>query len=252
MKICAAQTRPVKGDITRNIEHHKKLVALAAARGADLIIFPELSLTGYEPALAKELAISPEDKRLDSFQTISDRREISIGVGAPLKTGSGITIGLIFFQPHRARQSYAKQHLHPDEYPYFVRGEQQLFLIVKDHTVAPAICYESLLPEHSEKAFTAGAQLYLASVAKSVGGVKKAFRHLSDTASKYSMTVLMANCIGYSDNFKSAGKTSVWTNKGILAGQLNDTQEGLLIFDTNTQEMTERIVPGNPATKPAG
>jgi predicted amidohydrolase len=49
MKICAAQTRPVRGDIQTNIDNHKKLIDLAVSNGADIIIFPELSLTGYEP-----------------------------------------------------------------------------------------------------------------------------------------------------------------------------------------------------------
>ena len=52
MKICAAQTRPVKGNIQQNIENHKKLINLAVVNGADIIIFPELSITGYEPELA--------------------------------------------------------------------------------------------------------------------------------------------------------------------------------------------------------
>ena len=46
MKICVAQTRPVKGDIKANIEHHKKLIDLAISNGGDTIIFPELSITG--------------------------------------------------------------------------------------------------------------------------------------------------------------------------------------------------------------
>ncbi len=53
MKICVAQTRPVKGDIQGNIENHIKLIDLAVLNGADTIIFPELSITGYEPELAK-------------------------------------------------------------------------------------------------------------------------------------------------------------------------------------------------------
>lgn len=242
MRICAAQTRPVKGDLPKNIEHHKKLVTLAAANGADVIIFPELSVTGYEPELAKDLAISPDDKRLDSFQEISDAKQIVIGVGVPLKACTGVTINTLFFQPHQTRKSYSKQHLHPDEYPYFVSGQYQLYLTVKNNKIAPAICYESLVPEHSERAFRRGAEIYFASVAKSSSGVEKAFKHFSDIAGKYSMTVLMANCVGYCDNFISAGKTAVWNNKGLLAGQLNDTNEGILIFDTHTQELIEKVI----------
>ena len=55
MKLCAAQIKPINGDIEANIEKHKKLIDLAIANGADIIIFPELSITGYEPAVATGL-----------------------------------------------------------------------------------------------------------------------------------------------------------------------------------------------------
>ena len=56
MKIALVQARPVKGDIEANIAAHKRLIGLAVLNGADMIIFPELSITGYEPELANELA----------------------------------------------------------------------------------------------------------------------------------------------------------------------------------------------------
>jgi predicted amidohydrolase len=127
MKICAAQTKPIKGDIYRNIENHKKIIDLAVFNGADVIIFPELSLTGYEPTLSKELATDPKDGRFHDFQKISDAKRITIGVGMPTKSHSGIQISLIIFQPNKPRQTYSKQYLHEDEYPYFVKGEGQVF-----------------------------------------------------------------------------------------------------------------------------
>jgi predicted amidohydrolase len=113
MKICVAQTRPVTGDIQQNIEKHKVFVATAVSHQASLIIFPELSLTGYEPTLAQALAIQPNDSRLDVFQTIADAGEIVIGVGAPTQNQPRPCISLLIFQPHQPRQIYAKQYLHP-------------------------------------------------------------------------------------------------------------------------------------------
>ena len=79
MKICAAQTRPIKGNIPQNIETHKKLVEIAISNQVDIIIFPELSLTGYEPELADELSTSQlEDNRLNDFQLISNENNIII------------------------------------------------------------------------------------------------------------------------------------------------------------------------------
>lgn len=237
MKIGVAQTRPARGDIPANIAHHKKLIGLAILHAADLIIFPELSLTGYEPKLAKELAIDPDDPWLEDFQKISDAKDIMIGVGMPVRSEAGILIGMFLFQPHRSRQLYTKQYLHADEEPYFVNGRQSVFLSGGGNRIAPAICYELSVPEHAENAFRNGANIYMASVAKTAAGVVKAAETLSGIADRYAMTVLMSNCVGPCDDFESGGKTAVWYQGGILAGQLDDTHEGILVMDTDTQEL---------------
>lgn len=238
MKLCVAQTKPVKGDIQRNIVSHKEFIDLAVFHSADLIIFPELSLTGYEPTLAKDLAIHTGDNRLDGFQIISNRNQIAIGVGVPTKAVEGTNISMIVFQAHQQRQVYSKTYLHADEEPYFVSGKGITSIKIKEYNVAPAICYELSIPEHAENASRNGADVYIASVAKSADGVKNAYISLSEIAKKYSMSVLMSNCVGPSDNFLSTGKSSVWSKDGTLLRQLDDKSEGLLIFDTVSQETT--------------
>ncbi|MEQ1587878.1 MAG: carbon-nitrogen hydrolase family protein [Cyclobacteriaceae bacterium] len=127
MKICVAQTKAVTGDILRNIENHKKVIELAVSFGTEVVIFPELSLTGYEPTLAKELASSQDDPRLDEFQIISDTNAVTIGVGMPTKSHTGICISMILFQPKQPRQMYSKKYLHPDEEAFFVANKVLLF-----------------------------------------------------------------------------------------------------------------------------
>ena len=242
MKICVAQTRPVKGDIQGNIENHKKLINLAVANGADMIIFPELSITGYEPELAKELATNQDDNRFEDFQKISDAREITIGVGVPTKNDRGTCISMVIFQPHKTRQTYSKKYIHPDEEEFFVCGNGFTGSISSKTNIALAICYELSIPEHSENAYKNGAEIYIASVAKTADGVEKASKTLAGIASKYSMIALMSNCVGYCDNFESAGKTSIWNNKGELAGQLNDSGEGILMIDTESEEIVQQLL----------
>ena len=77
----------------------------------------------------------------------------------------------------------------------------------------------------------------MVSVAKTNTGVEKAIETLSGIAKKYSMTVLLSNSVGPSDNFIAAGKSSIWNNKGSLLAQLDDANEGLLIFDTDSHEI---------------
>jgi predicted amidohydrolase len=242
MKISIAQIRPIKGDISANIETHKQLIDLAISHKAAAIFFPELSVTGYEPELAKELAINEDDKALNGFQEISNKNKITIGLGIPTKTVSGIQISMIIFQPDMPRLTYSKQQLHADEFPYFVSGEKQLILTVADKKIAPAICYESLQIEHSHNVNKLGAEIYVASVAKSQNGIDKAMIHYPAIAKKFSMPVLVSNCIGYCDNFESAGKSAVWTKQGNLAGQLDGKLEGILIFDTETEEVIKQVL----------
>lgn len=242
MKICIAQTQPIKGNVSANIEAHKKFIELALALNAEAIFFSELSLTGYEPELAKKLATNQNDNRLDIFQEISDKKNIVIGLGFPTATKSNIRISMIIFEPNKPRQTYSKQQLHSDEFPYFENGDGQLIIKTNDKNIAPAICYESLQQTHSENAFKLGADVYLASVAKPANGVKKAFDHYPKIAKQYAMPVLMSNCVGFCDNFLSVGNSSVWTKEGELIGQLDDKSEGILIFDTETEDIDKRIL----------
>lgn len=232
MKICLAQTSPVKGNIEANIEGHLKWISQATSQKVDLIIFPELSLTGYEPALAKELAVDLTDNRLDCFQVISDIHNIIIGVGAPLKAKNGIYISLILFQPKQARTSYSKQYLHADEEHFFVCGPSASGILNTEPIIALAICYEISIPAHAEGASQYGANIYIASVAKTAGGVKKAHLRLSEIASEYSMTVLMSNCVGPCDGDMGGGQSAVWNEYGELVDGLGEKEEGILVFDS--------------------
>jgi predicted amidohydrolase len=62
--IAVAQTCPVRGDVPANLDEHVRLARLAAAEGARVVVFPELSLIGYELELAGELTFSENDARL--------------------------------------------------------------------------------------------------------------------------------------------------------------------------------------------
>jgi predicted amidohydrolase len=240
MKICLAQTRPYKGDISRNIDSHKKFIDAAASIGADMIVFPELSITGYEPQLAKELATTPGDSRLNELQNISDAKQITIAAGIPTRQSSGVLISMLIFRPQQPRQIYSKQYLHADEEPYFIPGQHDVFLKFGFHKIAPAICYELSVPAHSEKAFQNQADVYIASVAKTAAGVAKAIEILSGIATKYSMTVMMSNCIGVCDGDECGGRTSIWNTTGELLGQLSGSEEGILMLDTARGLITAR------------
>ncbi|MBK8989609.1 MAG: carbon-nitrogen hydrolase family protein [Chloroflexi bacterium] len=244
MKISIAQTRPVTGDVQQNIYLHQRFIVQAAAGGADLIVFPELSLTGYELTLAQELALNPEDDRLHVFQSLAATHNLTIGVGAPTCHPAGVCISLIIFRPDKSRHVYSKQHLHPDEEAFFVSGGSSRNLIGEGDNVALAICYELSVPEHAAQAFAHGAAVYIASVAKYAHGVDMAAQRLVEIAHSYAMTVVMANAVGPADGGECAGQTAVWNTQGRLVAQLDNAHEGLILYDTDRQKWVKMAAVG--------
>ena len=242
MNIAIAQIKPVKGDIPANIEKHIKFIDLASILKADFIFFPELSLTGYEPELSEKLAVNINDNKFDVLQETNDQKMIAFGVGVPTIHQNEIRISMIIFQPKQPRLVYSKQQLHEDELPYFKNGNEQILITLKNQKIAPAICYESLQIDHVDEAVKLGAQIYIASVAKSQNGIDKGYVHYPNIAKKYKIPVLMSNCIGECDNFISAGFSSVWNKEGELVLQFDSQEEGLIIFNTETEKAKKQII----------
>ena len=146
------------------------------------------------------------------------------------------------FQPHQAQRIYSKKYLHPDEEAFFVSGPNFPVLTINEIPVGLAICYELSIPEHAAAAYEHGAQLYVASVAKTLDGVNRASQRLAAIAREYAIPVLMANCVGPADNVESAGGSAVWNHEGQQLDHLNSTQEGLIVYDMSTGAITKQLV----------
>lgn len=238
MTIALAQLRPHVGAIEENIQRHLEFVSQAAARHADFIIFPELSLSGYEPKLADTLALELHDQRLDVFDTVSLTHSITIAVGIPLRVDQGVHISLVIFSPAKSRKVYSKHFLHPDETLYFIPG-QNAGLQIAGSNIALAICYELSVEAHRSAAFASKPDLYITSVAKTRKGVAAAQQVLADTAMRYSTIALMCNSVGKQDGEDCAGTTSAWNQWGDLIGQLDALHEGVLFVESSTAHCEE-------------
>ncbi len=243
MKLCVAQTKPYKGDIKKNMETHIKLITLAISQNVDLIIFPELSLTGYEPELIDHLAMTTPDSTIfDPLQVLSDENDITICAGIPTKSDRGFLISMLIFQPNISKTIYAKRYLDPDELLYFIPGDKQLFLTNKGTKIAPAICYESTFKDHIQYAIKQGSKIYAASVLNSEKAMNKASKYMSKMSKQHNMIVLLANFIGESGGYQAAGQSSIWNTNGELVSRLNKTNEGILIFNTESHQIIKQMV----------
>ena len=75
-----AQTSPALGDLDRNLALHDKILREAARQGVDLLLFPELSLTGYFlKDMVPSVALTPRDPRLDILKEASRGMAIVVG-----------------------------------------------------------------------------------------------------------------------------------------------------------------------------
>ena len=234
MKISVAQIKPFKGAIEKNIKAHLELIELAISEQVSALFFPELSITGYEPELAKSLATTQNDDRFDVFQKLSDLNNITIGFGVPTVGVSKPLVSMVLFQPNKERSTYSKQYLYQGEEAYFENGKKPCFIQIDNHKIAPAICYESSVSEHSDAAISQSATIYVAAVMTNLSGINKKLNVLSNLAKKHKIIVLMSNFVGISGGSESAGKSSIWNQNGKLKGQMNSKEEGLLIYDTDT------------------
>lgn len=84
VKLGLAQIGPKLGDIQTNLQHHLDLIAQAAGQGVQLLLFPELSLTGYNlQDLVYELAIRPrvDDAVFGALLNASREHAIDLTVG---------------------------------------------------------------------------------------------------------------------------------------------------------------------------
>lgn len=231
MTLAAVQTRPVRRDPEANLSHHLRLAREAIERGAELILFPELSLTGYEPADAARLARPVDEWRMPALQRLADESKASIAVGVPVARHGGVTISLMLLQSARAPVVYAKRHLHADELPFFIPGSGPLLLAGPAGDVALAICYEISVPEHAAETVSRGARVYAASVAKTERGIESAHATLSETAKRHGVWTMVANCVGPSGDGLCGGRSAAWRPDGTQHGALGPDGEGVLVVE---------------------
>jgi predicted amidohydrolase len=243
MKVSIAQTKPIKGNIEENLKNHLKFIEKATEKGADIIVFPELSLTGYEPDLARQLATNKTDKKFEVFQKISDSKNITICVGIPTIDNENIFITMLIFRPNAEIIQYSKQYLYETETEIFTAGNNPIVLPFDGkNIVAPAICYETSIEEHTKNAHDKNANIYIASVLNSVNGIDKDLNRITNISKRYNMTAFMANYVGQSGGYECAGKSTIWNNKGEIIAQLDGNEEGVLIYNIETGEIIKEQI----------
>jgi len=214
--VAAIQSASIKGDIAANLARHLVLARQAAALGARLALFPELSLTGYEPDVASATALRGDDARLAPLAKLAQSSGMAIVVGAPLRIAGTLYIGAISLLPDGRVTEYTKQHLHTGEDAVFTAGCGGAAIDIEGVPVALAVCADFTHASHAQAAAQSGAMLYAASVLVSPGGYAKDSEILRGYAERHAMPVLMSNHGGPTGGWQSAGRSALWDERGQL------------------------------------
>ncbi len=231
MKIGLAQIKSKKGDLSANIAHHLRVLEHVDEVDVNLVMFPELSLSNYDPDVVAGVAVDPEDRRLDVLQEFADTTGTAVGVGVPTRSAAKPLISALVFVPQRGRHTISKRYLHPDEREFFSPAPGPVGVLSLENRVAIAICHEVFVPAHIEAVIEEDFDIYLASVAKTAAGISEARRHLSAVARQYSVPMLMVNSVGSCEGKVAGGGSAVITDSGEVIAQLSDREECLLIHD---------------------
>jgi predicted amidohydrolase len=232
MILASAQTNPKRGDIESNLIDHYNLIELASKNQVDLIVFPEMSITGYERKNAKDLSFTTTDSRLDKLRQLSIDKKMIVIAGAPVLINNDLYIGSFVLKPDFSISIYTKQFLHNGEEEFFKSSfDYNPILSVNNELISIAICADIDNPFHAENASKNGTTIYLASIFFTPNGIPNAHKTLSDYANRYRMNVLMSNYCGQSWGLDSGGQSGFWDKNGKLISNLNDTDSGLLIIE---------------------
>lgn len=232
----------MRGDVDANLEHHVRLIRVAAEEQAQVLVFPELSLTGYELDLAEDLAFSQRDPRLAPLVESATICSMALIVGAPVRIGTKLHIGAFIIRPDRTFGLYTKHHLGAfpasasvdgivpaAEGTVFHAGKRDPLVRFGGSTAAIAVCADTGRQSHPERAAARGATTYLASMFVIPSELEAETARLEAYAARHSMTVVFANYGGPSGGLASGGRSAIWSGKGEILARLDGSGAGVAV-----------------------
>ena len=166
MKICMAQINTLVGDIAANAQRVIDVCLAQTATGARLIVFPELTLTGYPPEdlLLRGDLLTRTERALQQV-VVSCPPELMVVVGYPRARGGQLfnTAGVL--REGRVVAEYDKQCLPNyqvfDEKRYFSAGDSPCVVSFEGIQFGLTICEDIWHPEPAALSKAAGAQVWL-------------------------------------------------------------------------------------------
>ncbi|WZH36611.1 MAG: carbon-nitrogen hydrolase family protein [Microbacterium enclense] len=197
-RIATVQMEALAGDVDENVARITRLVHGAAVGGADLVLFPEAAVTGYDDrAFSGPLPELTTGEWWRPVQDAVDRTGVTAVVNTAFEREKRRTLTDVVLTPGRdPLAAYDKQHLYDSERSFFAPGDHGASFVLNELRFALSICYDANFPEHAADAARAGADVYLNSGAYFPGGEHRRDLHYAARALDNGMYVVFSGLIG--------------------------------------------------------
>jgi NAD+ synthase (glutamine-hydrolysing) len=240
-RVRIAQLNLVVGDVVGNTDRVIAEAVRARADGVDLLVFPELTLTGYPP---EDLLLRPElmqrvERALERIR--GECRGITLVLGYPLRAVGGLFNVAGVVRDGEVIGEYAKQHLPNysvfDEKRYFQAGATPLVLEHLGLKIGLSVCEDIWQEDPTRQAVEAGARILININASPFHAGKRAEREalVARRAGEHGLSVVYANLVGGQDELVFDGASFVADGAGRILHRAAVFEEDLLTFDLDDE-----------------
>jgi predicted amidohydrolase len=217
--IAVAQPRILPYEVAANAATHADAILGAGAR---VVVFPEMSLTGYE---LDAPAITADDPRLAPIVKACAETETTALVGAPVQGEAGREhIGMLAVDGSGARVVYRKMYVHDSE-ERFSPGAGPAVLNVDGWRLGLAICRDTRFPEHDAATAALGMDVYVAAVLDHARDAHVPVERARRVAADRGVWVATASYAGSTGGGfdRAAGGSAIWSADGEVLARAGDT-----------------------------
>ena len=242
MKIAIAQINPTLGDIKANTLKIISSIKSAEEKGSDVVIFPEMAITGYPP---KDLVLNEKFiiKNIQVLNEIKKQcRNITAIVGF-IDKNDGLHNSAAVISGKEIILKQNKTHLPNydvfDEKRYFKPAENSEIIEINGKKIGIAICEDTWNDGPCELLKGKGAELILTLTASPYFKGKEKIREeevLSKRCKKNKIPMIYCNMVGGQDDLIFDGHSYYFNSKGEKIFEAPSFEEGLYYIDTETQE----------------
>ncbi|XZG71121.1 NAD+ synthase [Chitinibacteraceae bacterium HSL-7] len=237
MRIALAQLNPVVGDLSANIELVIAAAAAAREQGADILVTPELMLTGYPP---EDLLLRPaflKDCARAMGRLIDEVDDITLVVGHPYASGDECFNAATVIRDGHVLGRYEKMSLPNDtvfdEVRYFSPGFGPLVFEQDGVKVGVLICEDVWDIEPAAAASDEGAEVLVVLNASPYHKAKQGARHdvIRARVEETGLPIVYVNLVGGQDELVFDGHSFALNREGVLVTELSAFQTHVGVID---------------------